>query len=111
MTYSPAPEVLERFTKMRDNVVKTFRSDIKDYARIFKRDCWKQDFDEECFKSCLLDYIHPQLELIEYLEKTYNIPECDKKFTKMPKYVPEMWEYIESTLHKDESTTRIAIST
>ncbi len=95
MTYSPAPEVLERFTKMRDNVLKTMRSDIKDYARIFKRDCKNPDFDETFFKSCLLDYIQPQIELINILEENYQIPECEIYLPKMPKYVPEMMERLE----------------
>ena len=89
MTYSPepAPEILERFSKIRMKVMRQFWRDMKGWAKTWKEDVKDSGdiVDEIILLECFSEYIIPQLEFIEMLEKTYKLPPIDIESQQMPK--------------------------
>jgi len=97
MDYSPepAPEILERFSKIRMKVMRQFWRDMKGWAKTWKEDVKDSGniADELILLECFCEYIIPQMEFIEMLEKTYKLPPReDIESQKMPKYVAEFIE-------------------
>ena len=75
--------------------MKQFWRDMKGWAKTWKEDVKDSDdiLDELILLECFCEYIIPQMDFIEMLEKTYKLPPReDIQSQKMPKYVAEFIE-------------------